>query len=158
MRARSTKCVVNVINNSVHVRPVVYPSNPSLSIRAGMTVKSPVWDLFFHSDHSTSDWLHRWCRLARARRRWTRPLPPFLPVSNLWAPDAVQRCSRRLVWTCIMNLKDIFNFTVSNSSLDFYWKDGELNLEKQRVSVEQDHIDELGLDVGQSRALPLGQQ
>jgi hypothetical protein len=76
MRARSTKCVVNVINNSVHVRPVVYPSNSSLSIRAGMTVKSPVWDLFFHSDHSTS------------------------------------------------------------SSLDFYWKDGELNLEKQKVSVK----------------------
>ena len=47
MRARSTKCVVNVINNSVHIRPVVYPSNPSLSIQVGMTVKSPVWQLFF---------------------------------------------------------------------------------------------------------------
>jgi hypothetical protein len=57
-----------------------------------------------------------------------------------------------------MNLKDIFNFMVLNSSLDFYWKDGELNLEKQRVAVEQDHIDELGLNVGQSQALPLGQQ
>jgi hypothetical protein len=46
---------------------------------------------------------------------------------------------------------------VSNNGLDFYWKGGELNLEKQRVSVEQEHIDELGLDVGQSpEALPLG--
>jgi hypothetical protein len=57
-----------------------------------------------------------------------------------------------------MNLRDIFNFMVSNSSLDFYWKDGELNLKKQRVTVEQDHIGELGLDVGQSQALSLGQQ
>jgi hypothetical protein len=46
---------------------------------------------------------------------------------------------------------------VLNNGLDFYWKGGELNLEKQRVSVEQDHIDELGLNVGQSpEALPLG--
>ena len=83
------------------------------------------------------------------------PLPLLLPVSTLRAPDAVQRRSRRPVRTCI-GLKDIFDFTVSNSGLDFYWKGGELNLEKQRVSIEQDHIDELGLDVGQSQALPLG--
>jgi hypothetical protein len=38
----------------------------------------------------------------------------------------------------------------------FLLEGGELNLEKQRVSIEQDHIDELGLDVGQSQALPLG--
>jgi len=42
------------------------------------------------------------------------------------------------------------------SGLDFYWKGGELNLEKQGESVEQDHVDELGFDIGQSQAMPLG--
>jgi len=51
-------------------------------------------------------------------------------------------------------LKDVFNFTNPASGLDFYWKGGELNLEKQGESVEQDHVDELGLDIGQ--AMPLG--
>ena len=92
-------------NNSVHQTCSLDPSNPSLSIQAGMTVKSPVCDCSSATKHPT-----------------------------------------RLI-----------NPTVSNNGLDFYWKGGELNLEKQRVSVEQDHIDELGLGVGQSpKALPLG--
>jgi hypothetical protein len=85
------------------------------------------------------------------------PLHPSLaPILTLQASAAIQQCSRRPARTCI-DLKDVFDFTVSDNGLDFYWKGGELNLEKQRVSVEQYHIDELGLDVGQSlEALPLG--
>jgi hypothetical protein len=84
------------------------------------------------------------------------PHPSLAPVSTLRAPAVIQQRSRRSARTCI-DLKDVFDFTVSNNGLNFYWKGGELNLEKQRVSVEQDHIDELGLDVGQSpEALPLG--
>jgi hypothetical protein len=41
------------------------------------------------------------------------------------------------------------------SGLDFYWKGGELNLEKQGESVEQDHVNELRFDIGQSQAMPL---
>jgi hypothetical protein len=48
------------------------------------------------------------------------------------------------------------DFTNLTSGLDFYWKGGELNLEKQGESVEQDHVDELGFDIGQSQAIPLG--
>jgi hypothetical protein len=83
------------------------------------------------------------------------PMPPLPPISTLQAPAAVQRRSRRPVRTCI-DLKDVFDFTMSNSGLDFYWKGGELNLEKERVSIEQEHVDELGFDVSQSQALPLG--
>jgi len=45
-------------------------------------------------------------------------------------------------------LEDTFDFTGSASGLDFYWKGGELNLEKQSKAIEWDHYDELGLDVG----------
>lgn len=98
------------------------------------------------------DQWHRWRGLAWAWWQWMQLWHHY----SFWAPAAVQWGSQRLAWTCI-DLKDVFNFMVLNSGLKFYWKGGELNLEKQRVSVKQDHIDELGLNVvGHSQALPLG--
>jgi hypothetical protein len=92
VRLGSTKCVVNVINNSAHIRPVVYPSNPSLSIRAG-TVKSLVWDLFFHSHRSTSEILNDFADDAGVRQRRTRPTTPTLAPrfdpSSTWCCPAV---------------------------------------------------------------------
>ena len=83
---------------------------------------------------------------------------PTTPPPSIWtipAPPATQQRSRRPARTCI-ELKDVFDFTSSASGLDFYWKGGELNLEKQSEAVEQDHYDELGLEIGQSQAMPLG--
>ena len=69
---------------------------------------------------------------------------PNLPIPG---PVATQWCSWRLAWTCI-ELKDVFDFTSSASGLDFYWKGGELKLEKESEAVERDHYDKLVLDVG----------
>ena len=83
------------------------------------------------------------------------PNPPPPSIWTIPAPPATQQRSRRPARTCI-ELKDVFDFTSSASGLDFYWKGGELNLEKQSEAVEQDHYDELGLEIGQSQAMPLG--
>ena len=77
---------------------------------------------------------------------------PETPIPSIPVPITTRR-AQRPARTCI-ELKDVFDFTNPASSLDFYWKGGELNLEKQGESVEQDHVDELGLDIGQ--AMPLG--
>jgi hypothetical protein len=80
---------------------------------------------------------------------------PETPVPSITVPATTNRRARQPARTCI-ELKDVFDFTNPASGLDFYWKGGELNLEKQGESVEQDHVDELGLDIGQSQAMPLG--